>query len=104
MCDEEALHGTGFSVDVGEQWEAEFFKQTYPATPQVLLRIGFALGKNGGALAPLIKLAQYNLGGTIGSGDQYISWLHLDELNQMIVKAIEDPELEGIYNATGPSP
>ncbi|TYR80740.1 TIGR01777 family protein [Priestia megaterium] len=104
VCAENAPHGTGFSVNVCEQWENEFFKETFPSTRQVMLRIGFALGKDGGALEPLKKLAAFNLGGTVGSGRQYISWLHIDDLNEMFLKSIEDQQASGVYNATGPSP
>lgn len=104
LCDEQSPHGTGFSVDVCKQWEAEFFKEDFPNTRQVLLRIGFALGRNGGALEPLTKLAKYHLGGTVGTGKQYLSWLHLDDLNAMFLNAIENEEYLGTYNATGPNP
>lgn len=97
VCDEKAPHGSGFSVDVCQQWEDEFFRHTFSSTRQVLLRIGFALGKNGGALKPLKKLAKLNLAGTVGSGKQYISWLHIDDLNEMFLTAIEN-------NATSPTP
>ncbi|NGQ97391.1 TIGR01777 family protein [Brevibacillus sp. SYP-B805] len=104
LCDEESPHGTGFSVEVCQRWEEAFFERELPLTRKVLLRIGFALGKNGGALEPLMKLAKYNLGGTVGSGRQYISWLHLDDLNEMLLWAIEKEKMSGIYNATGPNP
>jgi uncharacterized protein len=104
LCDEEAPHGTGFSVEVCQQWEEAFFQNELPHTRKVLLRIGFALGKNGGALEPLVKLASFYLGGTIGSGKQYISWIHIDDLNNMFRVAVEDPTISGIYNATGPNP
>ncbi|MGA9175499.1 MAG: TIGR01777 family oxidoreductase [Thermoactinomyces sp.] len=103
-CDENASYGNGFSVDVCKQWEEEFFKRPLPHTRQVLFRIGFALGKNGGALEPLEKLVKFHLGGTIGSGKQYISWIHIEDLNQMFLTAIENSKIIGIYNATGPNP
>ncbi|MGG1658453.1 TIGR01777 family oxidoreductase [Brevibacillus sp. NRS-1366] len=104
VCTEEAPHGSGFSVEVCEKWEEAFFARELPQTRMVLLRIGFALGKNGGALEPLVKLASYHLGGTVGSGDQYISWLHIDDLNHMFLTAIQNEQLSGIFNATGPQP
>lgn len=104
ICNEQSPQGTGFSVNVCKQWEAEFFKEEFPTTRQVLLRIGFALGKNGGALEPLLKLTRLNLGGTVGSGKQFISWLHIDDLNEMFLHAIENDHFLGIYNATGPNP
>ncbi|TWI59845.1 TIGR01777 family oxidoreductase [Halalkalibacter nanhaiisediminis] len=104
VCDESSPHGSGFSVDVCEQWEEAFFKVSFAKTRQVLLRIGFALGKDGGALEPLVKLTRLNLGGTVGSGKQYISWLHIDDLNEMFLQSIEDNRFEGIYHATGVNP
>jgi uncharacterized protein len=56
LCDEDAPHGTGFSADVCKQWETAFFSRELPSTRQVLLRIGFVLGRDGGALEPMIKL------------------------------------------------
>ncbi|MDF2681978.1 MAG: hypothetical protein K0R47_3168 [Brevibacillus sp.] len=103
-CDENAPHGTGFSVNVCQQWEEAFFARDLPQTRKVMLRIGFALGKNGGALEPLAKLASLRLGGTVGTGNQYISWLHVDDLNEMFLFAIQNEEISGILNATGPQP
>lgn len=104
VCDELSPHGKGFSVDVCKQWEAEFFKEEFPETRQVLFRIGFVLGKDGGALEPLKKLAKFNVGGTVGTGKQYISWLHIKDLNKMFLRAIESHTFSGTYNATSPHP
>lgn len=49
-------------------------------------------------------MVRYNLGGTVGSGNQYISWLHIDDLNEIFLAAVEDDTMNGIYNATGPHP
>jgi uncharacterized protein (TIGR01777 family) len=104
VCDEDAPHGKDFSAGVCEQWEAAFAETPTPRTRRVLLRVGFALGRGGGALGPLAKLARCFLGGTVGSGQQYISWLHVDDLNEMFIQAIERPDISGAYNATGPAP
>ncbi|MFB4162460.1 TIGR01777 family oxidoreductase [Alteribacillus sp. JSM 102045] len=104
VCIENSPHGEGFSVKVCQLWEKAFFVTSLPHTRQVMLRIGFALGRDGGALEPLKKLAKYNLGGKVGPGNQYISWVHIDDLNNMFLKAIEDQSMGGIYNATGPQP
>ena len=102
--DDTAPPGEGFSPDVCRQWEAAFFEQRLPATRQVLLRIGFALGADGGALGPLARLARWGLGGTVGSGRQYVSWLHLEDLNALFLRTLEHPAMRGVYNATGPTP
>lgn len=103
-CDEDSCHGQGFSVRVCEIWEEAFFSKNFSGTRKCLLRIGFVLGPNGGALEPLRKLALAFLGGTVGKGTQYISWLHAEDLNRMIMACIEDQALNGIFNATGPNP
>ncbi|MDQ6788816.1 MAG: DUF1731 domain-containing protein, partial [Acidobacteriota bacterium] len=102
--DENAPLGEGFSVEVCKLWEAEFFNRQLPETRKVLFRIGFVLEKNGGALESLQKVTKFYLGGTIGSGKQYISWLHIKDLNRMFEFAVENETVEGIYNATGVNP
>jgi uncharacterized protein len=69
-----------------------------------LLRIGFVLGKNGGALEPLIGLTKKFLGGTVGSGKQYISWLHIQDMNRIFEFAINNTTASGTYNATSTAP
>ena len=102
--DEDSPPGEGFSVDVCRQWEAACAEHRPPHVRQVLLRIGFALGRDGGALDKLARLTRWGLGGTVGSGQQYISWLHIDDLDALFLRAIEDPTMHGVYHATGPTP
>ena len=104
ICDEAAPSGTGFSAETCLRWESAFNSLELPATRKVLLRVGFALGRGGGALSTLSKLARLYLGGTIGGGGQYVSWLHTSDLNRIFMRAIERASMEGVYNATGPCP
>ncbi len=105
ICDETAPHGTGFSVEVCEAWEGAFFAGVAAGEARrVALRIGFVLGRDGGALKPLANLARWFLGGAAGSGRQYISWVHIDDFSAMCRWAIENPQAQGAYNATGPAP
>jgi uncharacterized protein len=104
LCDEAAPPGSGFSVEVCQRWEEAFNNRDVPSTRKVLLRIGFALGAGGGALVPLARLARLGLGGSAGSGHQYISWLHVADLNRMFLWAIDSKDAVGTYNATGPTP
>lgn len=104
VCDESTPPASGFSPEVCIQWERAFYQADLPETRRVVLRIGFALAKDGGALEPLVNLTRFFLGGTVGSGNQYISWLHIDDLNQIFIQALEDDRYEGIYNATSPVP
>ncbi len=104
LCDEAAPIGRGFGAEVCVAWEAAFRSEVVPQTRKTLLRIGFALGSGGGALVPLARLARWGLGGTVGSGRQYISWLHVTDLNTMWRWGIERADVEGVYNASGPTP
>ncbi|WP_096438387.1 TIGR01777 family oxidoreductase [Alteribacter populi] len=104
VCDEGSQHGSGFSVEVCQRWEEVFYAEPVLSARKVLFRIGFVLGKDGGALDPLKKLTKAGLGGTVGKGDQYISWLHIDDLNRMILEAIVNSKVIGTYNATSPEP
>ena len=103
-CDEGAPAGKGFPVETCLLWEREFNTAQLPSTRRVLLRIGFALGITGGALTLLRMLTRWFLGGAMGSGQQYISWIHIADLNRMFLLAIEGENLCGVFNATGPNP
>jgi uncharacterized protein (TIGR01777 family) len=75
-----------------------------PETRKVLLRISFVIGPGGGALKTLTALTRAGLGGAVGDGKQWMSWLHVDDLNRIILLAIEDKAMEGMYHATSPNP
>ncbi len=103
VCNEEEAHGKGYSVEVCEAWEQAFFEHE-DGLRRVALRIGFVLGRDGGALKPLAKLARWYLGGAAGSGRQYISWLHIEDFCAMVKWIINHPDNHGIYNAASPTP
>jgi uncharacterized protein (TIGR01777 family) len=102
LCDETFPAGGGFSPGVCVQWEKAVQSLNLNATRKVILRISFTLGKEGGALGTLSKLARCFAGGAVGSGRQYISWIHIDDLTAMFQRAIEHPATTGVYNATSP--
>ena len=103
-CDEGTSEGEGFSADVCRQWENAFHAITMPGMRKSILRIGFALGPDGGALEMLAKLTRFFLGGTVGSGRQFTSWIHIADLNRMFLAAIERDDISGVFNATAPNP
>ena len=103
-CDESAPSGGGFPAETCLLWEQAFNQSPTRGTRRVLLRIGFVLGKSGGALKVLANLAKCGLGGRVASGRQYISWLHEIDMTRIFLEAIERDDLEGVFNATGPNP
>jgi uncharacterized protein len=101
--DETSLSGNDFLAQVCQAWEAEAIKVKDAGVRLVILRFGIVLG-NGGALAKMIPPFKLFAGGPIGSGRQWFSWIHLDDLVNLIVQALTKPEIEGVYNATAPKP
>src|SRR6266446_7060710 len=103
-CNEDTPSGEDKLAEVCRQWEDTFNSALVAKTRRVLLRIGFVLGRNGGALPVLSRLTKWFFGGAVGSGKQYISWIHLADLNRMFIEAIERRDLSGTFNATAPNP
>ena len=104
ICDETTAPGDDFVSEVCEKWEAAFDSIDAPNTRKVLLRLGVVLGPNGGFLNILSRLTRWFLGGQIGNGRQYISWIHTADLLRMILHAIDHEQLAGVFNATAPDP
>jgi len=103
-CDEGTRSGEDKLAEICRQWESTFDSAVVAKTRRVLLRIGFVLDRNGGALPVLARLTQWFCGGAIGSGKQYVSWIHLADLIRMFIEAIERKDLSGTFNATAPNP
>ncbi|MEQ9165779.1 MAG: TIGR01777 family oxidoreductase [Fulvivirga sp.] len=103
MDEEDGEIGEGFSVDVCQKWEAAFNQAKTPFTNKITARIGIVLGKEGGAFIPLKKIVKCGLGGNMGKGNQYFSWIHEDDFASVIEHFITNNRM-GIYNVTAPSP
>ena len=103
-CDENTASGPGESMETCRLWENAFRIVPLANTRRVLLRIGLVLARHGGALSVLGKLTKWFLGGAAGSGRQYVSWIHLADMNQMWMDSIERDDLGGVFNATAPHP
>jgi uncharacterized protein (TIGR01777 family) len=102
VCDESAPAGSDALAEVCRQWESAFAAAKVPQIRKVALRIGFVLGRGGGALPVLSRLTKYFLGGAVGSGRQYISWIHLADLVRIFVAAVGSENMSGTYNAVAP--
>jgi hypothetical protein len=93
-----------FSHRVCEAWERATKRAERLGTRVVRLRIGLVLGLEGGLLARLLLPFEFGLGGPIGSGRQWMSWVERDDLVRLIAHAIATPKLTGPVNATAPTP
>lgn len=96
--------GDDFSMGIAKAWEAEFDRFSLPSTKKIKLRTSIVLGKEGGALVPLQQLTKIGLGGKNGSGKQFVSWIHIEDLARIIEWLIQKSTADGAYNCTSPSP
>ncbi len=96
--------GEGFLARLCLDWEAAAHSAEQHGARVVLLRLGVVLGPEGGALGPLLPLFRRGLGGRVGPGTQWMPWVHLDDVVELFVRAIEDPKMEGPYHAVAPRP
>ncbi len=103
-CDEDSAFGYGLAPTVGRAWEQAFESVVPEGVRRVVLRTSSVLGKSGGALPTLTRLAKWGLGGTVGSGKQGMSWLHERDMNRLFERAIADESMQGAYIATAPNP
>ncbi len=102
--EENSTFGNDFLAGVCRDWEIEANKANDLKMRVVLLRTGVVFGKNGGALKKMLPIFKLGLGGRLGSGKQYMSWIHVDDLAAMYVQAVEDESMSGPYNAVSPNP
>ncbi|MGV3533989.1 MAG: TIGR01777 family oxidoreductase [Chthoniobacteraceae bacterium] len=100
---EAAPPGRGFLADTVQAWEEEAAKAA-GRTRVVLLRTGIVLAREGGALGTMLPIFKAGLGGTIGTGVQWMPWIHLEDVSGLILFAVENLDLRGPMNATGPWP
>jgi uncharacterized protein len=96
--------GKGFSVDVATNWEKSFFEFQLPNTRQIALRMAIVLGKDGGVMKPFKNLVRYGLGGPQGDGKQMFSWIHIEDVLNIILFCQSQQKLEGIFNCSAPNP
>lgn len=96
--------GEGFLPDTCLKWEAAFREACPNSIRDVTLRSGVVLGAANGALPTLRRLARFGLGGAAGNGKQGISWIHEQDMTSILLRAIDDASMQGVYNACSPNP
>jgi len=102
--DEESAAGSGFLAELVRDWEVEAARAESFGIRTVMLRLGIVLTARGGALAQMIGPFRMGIGGRLGSGRQWVSWLSMADTIGMFCAAIEDDRYRGAYNAVAPLP
>ena len=101
---EETPPGNDFLTDVCKRWEGAALKAEEAGVRTVLIRTGIVLGREGGALQQMAFPFRLFVGGRVGSGRQWFSWIHIDDLVGIILHAIDTESVRGPLNATSPEP
>ncbi|QMW02883.1 TIGR01777 family oxidoreductase [Spirosoma foliorum] len=101
---ETSVGGTDFMAQVVRAWERSEDQIAALGIRTVKMRTGIVLTMTGGALPKLVQPVRLGAGAPIGSGQQYMSWIHFDDLCQMYIQALADDSWRGAYNAVAPNP
>lgn len=96
--------GSDFLAQLCVQWEQEARQVESPATRLAIVRTGLPLARDGGALAKMLLPFKLGLGATLGSGDQFIPWIHVDDWTALVAWLLQDERAAGAFNAAAPSP
>jgi uncharacterized protein (TIGR01777 family) len=101
---EDSSPGQEYQADLCRAWETEALKAKNYGVRVCLLRSGVVLGKGGGALNSLLPQFKLGLGGHVGSGKQWMSWIHIDDLIDIVLHLMANELLQGSFNTTTPNP
>jgi len=101
---EESAPGNDFLAGISKDWEAEALRAEQFRTRVVITRFGIILAKNGGALPKMMLPFKFGVGGRVGSGKQWMSWVALEDVVEIVRLAISNRELRGAVNVVAPEP
>lgn len=101
---EDSPPGTDFLAGLAQEWEAAAKRAEQAGMRVVILRFGVVLSARGGALKKMLPIFKLGLGGKLGSGQQWMSWVSLDDAVGIIRRTLEDAGMRGVYNAVAPNP
>lgn len=104
LLNEDSPQGTDFLAEVTKKWEKETSKIKELGVRTSIFRIGIVLSTEGGALAKMMQPIEFFVGAALGSGKQYMSWIHIEDLARMFLFGIKNSEVEGVFNAVGNLP
>jgi uncharacterized protein (TIGR01777 family) len=101
---EDSPPGNDFLARIAKEWEEEALKASDKGARVVITRFGIVMGEKGGALSQMIPLFKKYIGGPIGSGKQWFSWVHIKDLAEAFTFLIKHPEISGPVNVCSPNP
>jgi uncharacterized protein (TIGR01777 family) len=101
---EKSPHGNDFLARIAVEWEGEALKAKDKGARVVITRFGIVMGETGGALSQMIPFFKKYVGGSIGSGRQWFSWIHIKDLAEAFVFLLKHPEISGPVNVCSPNP
>jgi uncharacterized protein (TIGR01777 family) len=104
ILDEESSSGKSFLADVCKKWEQAARRLKGSGVRLAIMRLGPVLGAEGGMMQKLLPAFRFFLGGHPGSGEQWLSWIHIDDVTRAIRFLIETDALRGVFNLTAPNP
>jgi len=102
--DESSPSGQGFLADLSKEWEAAAIRANEYGVQVILMRFGIVLGRRGGALQQMIPAFKWWMGSPLGSGNQWLSWIHEQDLVDSFLYLIEQKKISGAVNCTAPNP
>jgi len=102
--DENSPFGHDFMAQLARDWEHEAYRAREKGVRVVITRFGVALGKDGGALGQMIKPFRFFVGGPLGSGQQWFSWIHIKDLVRAALFVMSRPDIDGPVNFAAPVP
>jgi len=103
QVDENTIQGSGFLSNLVSRWE-NAAKQIESKTRLVIVRTGIVFSKEGGFLSKIIPSIKFFAGGWFGNGNQFLSWIHIDDYSKAILFLLEKNDSQGVYNLVSPNP
>jgi len=104
LTESSSTSSSGFLAEVATVWEAEGTKAEAAGVRYVPIRIALVLGKEGGAIPLMKRIFQTGLGGRLGSGEQWMPWIHIADVAGLFLHALENASLRGPLNGSSPTP
>jgi uncharacterized protein (TIGR01777 family) len=104
IVDESAEPGEGFDAEVVQEWERAAREVEGNGVRLAIVRTGHVLDPSGGLLARMLPPFKLGVGGPLAGGDQYMSWIHIDDEVGILLWALDDEKVSGVVNATAPNP